>query len=72
MKKEDIYKFLYAISIFLIISFAVILKIDYSKYNTYNNSAPFYALIIVRTIEFLVPSIILFIIGKIIKTKHIK
>ena len=43
MKKENIYKILYAISIILIIGFAIILGIDYSKYDNINNSAPFYS-----------------------------
>ena len=72
MKKENIYKILYAISIILIIGFAIILGIDYSKYDSINNSAPFYSFIIVRIIEFIVPSIIVFIIGKALKNKYSK
>lgn len=72
MKKENIYKILYAISIILIIGFAIILGIDYSKYDSINNSAPFYSFIIVRILEFIVPSIIVFTIGKVLKNKHSK
>lgn len=72
MKKENIYKILYAISIILIIGFAIILGIDYSKYDNINNSAPFYTFIIVRILEFIVPSIIVFIIGKALKNKYSK
>ena len=72
MKKENIYNILYAISIILIIGFAIILGIDYSKYDSINNSAPFYSFIIVRILEFIVPSIIVFTIGKVLKNKHSK
>ncbi len=72
MKKENIYKILYAISIILIIGFAIILGIDYSKYDNIINSAPFYTFIIVRILEFIVPSIIVFIIGKALKNKYSK
>ncbi len=69
MKKENIYKFLYAVSIFLIIGFAIRLGVDYFKYDSYNNSAPFYIFIIQRVVEFIIPSIIVFIAAKIAKKK---
>lgn len=72
MKKENIYKLLYAASIVLIIGFAIILGVDYSKYDNINNSAPFYTFIIVRILEFIVPSIVVFIIGKVLKNKYSK
>ena len=72
MKKENIYKFLYTVSIFLIIVFFIRLGIDYLNYDTYNNSAPFYAYIIERVVEFIVPSIILFIVGIFCKKKYKK
>ena len=72
MKKENIYKILYAISIILIIGFAIILGIDYYKYDNINNSAPSYSFIIVRILEFIVLSIIVFTIGKVLKNKHSK
>lgn len=72
MKKENIYKFLYAISILLFIGFCIRLGVDFIKYDTITNSAPFYAYIIVRTVEFLLPSIILFIVAKIVNRKYNK
>ncbi|HBC85188.1 MAG TPA: hypothetical protein DCZ30_07365 [Clostridiales bacterium] len=67
MKKEISYKFLYGISILLIFIFIIILGVDYFKYDTHSNSSPFYAFIIVRMIEFIIPSIIVFVMGKIMK-----
>lgn len=58
MKKENIYKILYVISIILLSAFVIILGIDYFNYDKINNSAPFYAFILVRILEFVVPSII--------------
>lgn len=70
MKKENIYKFLYVVCIFLIVGFIIRLSVDYFKYDNINNSIPFYILIIERTIEFILPSIILFIAGIFCKKKY--
>lgn len=67
MKKENIYKFLYVVSIFLVIGFAIRVGVDYFKYDSYNNFAPFYVFILERLIEFIIPSIIVFIVAKITK-----
>lgn len=72
MKKENIYKLLYAVGIFLIIGFAVRLGADYIKYDNVNNSAPFYTFVLERALEFAVPSIIAFIAGKAMKKKYSK
>ncbi len=71
MKKENIYKFLYCISIFLIIVFGIRLGLDYFHYDSHNNSAPFYVFVLERGIEFIVPSVIVFIVGKLCQ-KNIK
>ena len=70
MKKENIYKFLYVVSIFLIVGFTIRLGVDYFKYDTYNNSAPFYYFILERLIEYVLPSVIIFIVAKITKKKY--
>lgn len=70
MKKEDLYKLLYAVGIFLIIGFAVRLGMDYVKYDNVNNSAPFYIFVLERALEFIAPSIIAFIVGRAVKPKH--
>ena len=67
MKKENFYKLLYIVSILLILCFFILLGIDYFKYNAMVNSAPFYAFIIVRSLEFILPAAIIFIVAKIIK-----
>ena len=55
---KNVYKFLYILSIVLIICFVIIILIDYSNYDTFNNSVPFYACIII------------FIIGIFLKKKY--
>lgn len=72
MKKENIYKFLYCISVFLVIGFCIRLGVDYYKYSNIANSAPFYVFAIERAIEFILPSVIVFIVGKIVKKKYNK
>lgn len=72
MKKENIHKFIYIVGIFLVIGFAIRLGVDYFKYDSTNNSAPFYAFIIERVVEFIVPSMVLFIVGKVMKKKYSK
>ena len=69
MKKENYYKFLYVISILLVIGFGIRLGVDYFKYDTINNSAPFYVFILVRMLEFIIPSIIIYILAKYTKKK---
>lgn len=72
MKKENIYKFLYAVCIFLSVGFVIRLGADYFKYDNINNSTPFYTFIIERVVEFIIPSIIVFIVGKVMKKKYSK
>ena len=54
---------LFFISLILVLGFMVVLNIDWITYYSNANSSPFYVFVLVRGIEFLLPSIILFIIG---------
>lgn len=69
MKKENIYEFLYAVSAFLVIGFAIRFGVDIYKCNTGANSAPLYLFAIQRVIEFIVPSIIVFVTAILVKKK---
>ncbi|MFL0245547.1 hypothetical protein [Candidatus Clostridium stratigraminis] len=60
-------KFLNVIAALLVLGFVIRLGADYYKYQNSGNSAPFYVFIIGRGIEFLLPSIICFIISKYVK-----
>lgn len=69
MKKENIYKFCWFICVWLIVGFFVRMGVDYVKYDSVKNSAPFYVFVIERMVEFVVPCIILFVVGIIAKKK---
>lgn len=71
MKKENVYKFLYIVAIFLIIGFIIRLGVDYFKYYEIY-TLPFYYYIIERFLEFIVPSIIIFVLARLIKNKYVK
>ena len=71
IKKENVYKFLYIVAIFLIIGFIIRLGADYFKYYEIY-TLPFYYYIIERFLEFIVPSIIIFILARLIKKKYVK
>ena len=67
MTKENISKFLKILAIILLIGFIVFLIFDYLNYNPNETSFPFYTFIIARSLEFILPSIILFIVAKFLK-----
>ena len=60
------------ISIVLLIIFIVKVIIDWVRYDTFLNSAPFWLWVAVDAVYFVVPAIIMFIIGLAIKYKHKK
>ena len=69
MKRLNKTKVCYGLSVLLIIGFIINIIIDYGRYNTTLNSAPFYMWIIVNAICFIVPAIIALIVGLVIKKK---
>lgn len=73
MKSNNIYKVLCVVSTLLLLGFAISFGADAHKYcnNIYIGSAPLDLYLLVRTIEFIVPSIITFIVAVIIKKKFV-
>ena len=69
MKKA--YKILFIISAFLLMGFFISFGVDIYKYDDYKTSAPLYAYALVRVIEFILPSIVVFIAGMIMKKKAV-
>ena len=63
MKKINLYKILYVISILLLFIYVFILILDYINYNPTETSFPFYSTVSVRTIEFNIVSLIFVIFG---------
>ncbi|MBR7186704.1 MAG: hypothetical protein IKD43_04395 [Clostridia bacterium] len=70
MKKQNLYKFMFAVSALLVLAFVIRFGVDIYKYDVYMGSAPLYAYALLRAVEFVVPSIIIFIIGMILKKKY--
>lgn len=55
------------VSVVLVIAFIVKNVVDYSKYTSTLNSAPFYIWILANALYLIIPAIILFAVGAIIK-----
>lgn len=70
MKKINITKMCNVISIILLVCFIVKTIIDYTQYSSTLNSAPFYVWVIANALYFVLPAIIVFIVGLIIKIKN--
>lgn len=70
MKKEYIHKFLYSVSLFLVVGFAVRLGVDWFRYDPVLESASFKWRALVRAVEFLLPAVIVFIAARILKKKY--
>ena len=62
--KEIIGLILLFIALLLILLFLVVVDVDYL--NWYTNSSPFYLNVIVRSVEFLIPSLILIVVSVIL------
>jgi len=71
-KKINTHIFLNIVGCLLIIGFAIRLGADYYQYRQTIHSAPFDIYILERTLEFLLPSVICFIIAVIIKRKRVR
>ena len=69
MKKLNGAKICYGLSVLLFVGFIINTIIDYARYNSTLNSAPFYLQVIVSAICFIVPAIIVLVIGFVIKKK---
>ena len=72
MKKVNRHKFLFGISALLALGFAIHTIVDACRYDSMLTSFPFYAFIIVRAVEYLVPALIVFVVGLICKKKFTK
>jgi len=69
MKKTNSVKVCYTLSILLFLGFIIETITDYSQYKSTLNSAPFYIWIIANIVYLIVPSIIVLVVGIVIKYK---
>ena len=69
MKKLNGEKICFGASALLFVGFIINTIIDHSRYDSTLNSAPFYLWVIVNAVCFIVPAIIVFVMGLIIRKK---
>ena len=60
----------YVVSAVLAIIFIIKSIFDYSNYSAIENSAPFSAWVLVNALYFIIPAIIVFVVGLIVKKKQ--
>ena len=70
MKKISGEKVCYGISVLLVLGFIVNTIIDYSRYNSTLNSAPFSVWILVNAIYFVLPAAIVLVVGLVLGKKR--
>ena len=70
MKKINGVRVCYTLSVMLFLGFIINTIVDYSRYNSTLNSAPFYLWVLVNMLCFIVPAIIVFIVGLVIRKKQ--
>lgn len=58
------------VSAVLVIAFIVKNIVDYSKYISTLNSAPFYVWILTNAVYLIIPAIVVFVVGAIIKKRQ--
>lgn len=58
------------VSLVLVIVFIIKSIVDYNQYSTTLNSAPFYVWILVNALYFIIPAIVMSVIGFIMKKKQ--
>ena len=69
VKKKCIYKFLYGVSLFLVVGFCVFLVVDGVRYNSVLTSFPFRVFVLVRVVECLLPALVVFVAARILRKK---
>ena len=69
--KKTIHTICVIAGIVLVIAFIVKTIVNYYQYSPLSNSAPFYVWVLLNAVYLLVPAIVLFIVGIIIKRKYL-
>lgn len=67
MKKLNASKMCYLLSCILFLIFIVKSVVDYTQYSTTLNSAPFYVWIVMNALYFVIPAVVVLIIGTVIQ-----
>lgn len=69
MDRKKISRICNVVSIVLVIAFAVKCGVDYAAYSPVSNSAPFSLWVEMNAFLFLLPAIIFFVIGRVLRKK---
>lgn len=67
--KLKLYKVFYAAALLLLLGFCLATCMDYVRYTTTLNSAPFHVFILVNAMVFLVPDLLCVLLGRFFKKK---
>ena len=68
--KKKLPKVCWIVSAVLVVAFVIKTIVDYTQYSADFNSAPFSVWILVNALYFIIPAIIVFVIGFIVKKKQ--
>ena len=70
--KQHLYKLFYGAALVLLLAFCLATCMDYVRYNTTLNSAPFHVFILANAMVFLVPDLLCLLLGRFFKNKSKK
>lgn len=68
--KNKLPKICKIVSAVLAVAFVIKSIVDYSRYSSTLNSAPFYVWVLVNALYLIIPAIVILVIGIIVKNKH--
>ena len=68
--KKNIPRIFNIVSAILVAAFVIKSIVDYTHYSNTLNSGPFYVWVLVNTLYFIIPAIIVFVIGIVLKKKQ--
>ena len=70
MKTNRIYRLLYGGAVLLLVGFVLCVGVDLWRYDAGENSAPFSVQVLVRGLEFVLPGLLLGIVGRILHKRE--
>ena len=68
----ELYRWLFVLAALLAVAFCVMLAVDYHTYVTAFGSAPYYAYVLIRAGEFLLPGAVVLLVAVLLKRKKQK
>lgn len=68
--KKNLSRIFYFVSTILVAAFVIKSIVDYSHYSNTLNSAPFYVWVMVNALYFIIPAIVVFVVGIVMRKKQ--